>query len=241
MLAVKNMHINLNHFYLENISFHVDKGDRCAFVGPSGAGKSILLEGMAGFHPLVNGGIFLDGKRIDLLSPEDRNITVVYQDNMLFPHFSVYGNIAFGLKKRTKREIREKVESISRELKIEHLLSRSPDTLSGGETQRAALARALVVRPGLLLMDEPFSALDPQISSEIRELMDKLTRRENTTVVYNTHNREDLDCFANKVGLIQNGRLLEFGAANEIIKSPKHAYLEKFVQGLDKSGNGSRY
>jgi len=233
MLEVDNMVIDLNVFYLRGISFRLEKGERCAFIGPTGAGKSVLLETIAGFHSLLKGNVYMEGKKINRLPTEYRNMTVVYQDNMLFPHFSVYGNIAFGLKKKSKSKIEKRVKNISRELGIEHLLSRRPGTLSCGEQQRAALARALIVRPKLLIMDEPFSSLDPQTCDEIREIVDKLLQRDNTTLLYSTHNRDDVRYLANKAGLVQNGMLLRFGKVGEIFTNPGHEYLAKFAPFLE--------
>ncbi|ACV24967.1 ABC transporter related [Methanocaldococcus fervens AG86] len=177
-LEIKNLSIDLGEFKLIDVNLEIEKGDYLTIIGPTGSGKSILLETIAGFYKPKNGKIFLEGEDITNLPPEKRNMSIVYQDYVLFPHKTVFENIAYGLKKKIKDKdkIKEEVNRISELLNISHLLHRKPGTLSGGEQQRTALARALVVKPKLLLMDEPFSALDVKTKENLRKLVKKAVR-----------------------------------------------------------------
>ena len=166
LLAIQDLHIDLGEFYLKGISLSLERGDYLVIIGPTGAGKTILLESIIGFWRPDRGRIYLEGRDITDEPPEKRRIGIVYQDYALLPNFSVFKNIAYGLKKRQKQGVGEKVQAMAASLRIDHLLHRRPATLSGGEQQRVALARALIVEPRLLLMDEPFSALDPQTRRE---------------------------------------------------------------------------
>ncbi len=154
--------MDLGGFKLRDVTFSVDKCDYVCIIGPTGVGKSILLETIAGLYNPKKGRILLDGEDITHLPPERKHVGVVYQDYALFPHMTVFNNIAYGLRKKIKDKniVKQEVKRIAELLEIDHLLHRKPGTLSGDEQQRVALARALIVRPKLLLMDEPFSALD---------------------------------------------------------------------------------
>jgi len=227
---IQNLHINLGQFYLENVSLDIEKGDYLNVIGPTGAGKSILLESIIGFYRPDSGRIFLEGRDITDTLPEKRHISIVYQDYALLPHFTVFKNIAYGLKKIQKNGIKEKVQEIAEALKIDHLLNRKPGTLSGGEQQRTALARSLVVEPKLLLMDEPFSALDPVTCHELRYLLKQVIKRQKTTVIHITHNLDDVWTLANKTGVLYGGHLLQFGRKEEIFEKPNCKMVADFVE-----------
>jgi molybdate transport system ATP-binding protein len=226
---VQNLHVNLGEFYLEDVSLEIEQGDYLNVIGPTGAGKSILLESVIGFYKPDSGRIFLEGQDITNLLPEKRHMGIVYQDYCLLPHFTVYKNIAFGLKKVQKNGIQEKVQETAKALKIDHLLHRKPGTLSGGEQQRTALARSLAVEPKLLLMDEPFSALDPSTSQEIRRLLKEFIEKLDTTVIHITHNLEDVWALASKVAVLAHGHLLQYGPVNEIFQRPASPFVASFV------------
>ncbi len=229
LLEIDDLHINLGEFYLNGVSFAIEKGDYLNIIGPTGAGKTILLESIIGFWAPDQGRIFVQGKDITHELPERRRIGIVYQDYALLPHFTVFKNIAYGLKKIQKHGIDEKVKAIAASLHIDHLLHRKPDTLSGGEQQRVALARALIVEPRLLLMDEPFSALDPQTRKEARILLKRAIRERGTTVIHITHDLADAWALANKVAVLKDGKCLQFGALEEVFNRPSSRFIADFV------------
>lgn len=229
LLEIKNIHIKLGEFFLNNVSFSIEKGDYLNIIGPTGSGKTILLESIIGFWPPDKGQILVEGKDLTYEWPERRNIGIVYQDYALFPHFTVFDNIAYGLKKYQKSGIKNAVQQISSSLHIEHLLQRKPNTLSGGEQQRVALARALVVNPRLLLMDEPFSALDVQTRKEARLLLKQAIQNRNITVIHITHDLEDAWALANKVAVLRKGRLIQFGKLKDVFYQPECQFVADFV------------
>lgn len=229
-LRIENLHINLGEFYLKNIFLTMEKGDYLMIIGPTGAGKTILLESIIGFWSPDSGKIYLENRDITNELPEKRHIGIVYQDYALLPHFTVYKNIAYGLKKIEKPgRIREKVNEMAKSLHIDHLLHRKPDTLSGGEQQRVALARSLVVEPKLLLMDEPFSALDPQTRRQTRKLLKQAVEKKNTTVVHISHDLDDAWSLATKVAVFRDGRMLQFGDLDEVFNRPGSRFIANFV------------
>ncbi len=228
-LRIEDLSINLGEFHLRGIFFELEQGEYLNIIGPTGAGKTILLESLIGFWKPDSGRIFLENKDITDQLPEKRRIGIVYQDYALLPHFTVFQNIAYGLKKIEKRGIREKVHAMASSLGIDHLLHRKPDTLSGGEQQRAALARALVVRPKLLLMDEPLSALDPQTRRETRSLLKRAIKERGTTVIHITHDMKDVWALADKVAIFREGRMLQFGTTEQIFNRPNSKFIADFV------------
>ncbi|NJE10578.1 ATP-binding cassette domain-containing protein [Thermococcus sp. MAR1] len=230
LLEVENLGIDLGDFHLRDVSLSVEEGDYLTVIGPTGAGKSVLLEAIAGFYPLLSGRVLLDGRDVTKEPPERRGISIVYQDYMLFPHMTVFDNIAFGLRKRLPTgEIEREVSHIARELHIEHILHRKPGTLSGGEQQRVALARALVVRPKVLLMDEPFSALDSKTRERLRSLVKGVIAEYGTTVIHVTHDFEDVFALAKHVAVMRDGRIVQFGTPEEVFSRPGDEFIADFV------------
>jgi molybdate transport system ATP-binding protein len=228
-LCIEDLHINLGEFYLRDVCFGLEKGDYMMIIGPTGAGKTILLESIVGFWKPDRGHIHIEGRNITHELPERRNIGIVYQDYALLPHFTVFENIAYGLKKKTPNDIENKVRDMAESLNIDHLLHRKPATLSGGEQQRVAVARALIVEPMLLLMDEPFSALDPQTRRETRRLLKRAIGKLNTTVIHISHDLNDAWSLANKVAIFKEGQLLQFGPVGEIFNRPRSPFIAQFV------------
>ncbi len=232
-LSIENLSIKLGEFELKSLNLNLDLGDYAVIIGPTGSGKSILLECIIGFFRPETGKIILDGKNIINDLPEKRGISIVYQDYALLPHLTVFQNIAYGLRK-VKRKIKkniikEKVQEIAVSLKIDHLLDRSPATLSGGEQQRTALARSLIVNPRLLLMDEPFSALDPGTRKEIRSLLCDVIDKKCTTVIHVTHYMKDQWALADKTIILQKGKVVQSGAVRDIFERPVNKFVADFV------------
>jgi molybdate transport system ATP-binding protein len=172
----------------------------------------------------------MNSEEITTKPPEKRGIGIVYQDYALLPHMDVYDNIAYGLKKKSDRpDMDFMVKEMAKRFDIDPLLHRSPKTLSGGEQQRVALARALIVEPELLLMDEPFSALDPQTRRRARELMGAIVREKGTTVIHISHDLNDVWALATKVAFLRQGQLLQFGSLEEVFARPNGGFIADFV------------
>lgn len=231
LLTVRNLSVDLGNFSLRDISFGVQEGSYCCLLGASGAGKSVLLETIIGAFRPKYGKVYLRGTEVTSWPPEKRRLGIVYQDYMLFPHLNVYGNIAFGLKKKnlSKTETAARIEKIAVQLDIADLLQRDIATLSGGEEQRAALARALVTNPEILLLDEAFSALDVNTRERMRDLMARVTRETGITVLHVTHDREDVWALASHVAVIHDGEMLQHGTPEEIFNRPRPGYVAGIV------------
>ena len=231
MLTVKDLTVEFPLFTLGPLSFKLERGDYCVVLGPSGSGKSTLLSTLVGIKKPTTGKILLEGIDITNLPPEKRKITILYQDYLLFPHLNVFENIAFGLKKvvKNKSKFLKEIISIARELKINHLLKKEIHKLSGGERQRVALARALVVKPKLLLLDEPLSALDPQNRERVRELIKSTVKRHTITVIHISHDINDALNMANKILFLKKGKLLDFGSTKRVFQCPKHPFVGRFL------------
>ena len=232
MLEINNLSQSFPGFSLNNISLTVNDGEFFALLGPTGSGKTVLLESIAGLEKLKQGRIIINGRDVTSLKPEERNISIVYQDYALFPNMKVQGNIRYGLrfrKKGSKLNENNKFDMLVEVLKIEHLLNRYPHNLSGGEKQRVALARALMVEPDVLLLDEPFSALDSNtketVQLEIKKLHDKLK----TTTLMVTHNFSEVFSLAERVAIIKNGVIQQVGTTVEIFKNPNSRFTAHFV------------
>ena len=231
-LKVENLSVEVGDFRIEDLNLSVGKGEYLVVFGPSGSGKSTLLETIAGFRKPKGGRILLDGRDITYLPPERREIAVVYQDFLLFPHMSVFENIAFGLLKREKnREVVEKkVLEIAKNLGVEHLLNKKPSLLSGGERQRVALARAVVYEPKLLLLDEPLSALDPANRERLRSFLKKAVKGRGITTIHVSHDFADAENLADKVAVLFKGKLLEVGNFEEVFFTPTSEEVAKFLE-----------
>ncbi len=230
-LRVGDLHINLGEFSLKGVSFEFGRGEYLTFMGPTGAGKTILLECIIGFYQPEKGRIFLDGRDITEDPPEKRRIGIVYQDYALMPHMNVFENIEYGLKKidHDKESRRAKIQGMAESLNIGHILHRKPTTLSGGEQQRVALSRALVVDPRLLLMDEPLSALDPQTRHTTRALLRRIMRDRDITVLHITHDMDDVWALADKVAVMRDGRLAQLGTMDQVFNRPCSRFIADFV------------
>jgi len=192
MLEIKDLTYSVGNFTLPPVNLSVEEGSYTMLLGPSGSGKSVLLELIAGLRKPLGGAIWLDGERIDPLPPSGRSVGLLFQDYALFPHKPVFQNIGYALRIRhvPQNSIREQVRSLAQGFEIEPLLHRFPDTLSGGERQRVALARTLIVRPRLLLLDEPLSALDASLRSASRAFL-KQINQSGQTIIHVTHDEQE--------------------------------------------------
>jgi len=231
LLRGEDITIRLSDFHLDHVSLEVEEGDYCCILGETGAGKSVLLESFIGMYPRMKGRIFLKDREITHLPPEKRELGIVYQDYMLFPHLDVYNNIAFGLRKKnlSKEKIKERVHAMSERLGISHLLDRDVQTLSGGEKQRTAISRALVTQPQVLLMDEAFSALDATTREKMRSFIRDLVKELGTTVVHVTHDVDDVWALASKVVVMFDGKVLQSGSPREVFSRPLPGQVANFL------------
>jgi len=230
-VQVRDLWVDLEEFHLRQIDLDIAAGEYFIVLGPTGAGKTVLLETIAGLHQPCKGHIMLDAEDVTDVPPERRGIGFVYQDYMLFPHLNVAGNIAFGLKlRRMDREVvEERLAGIGQLLGIDHLLHRKPGTLSGGEQQRVALARALVVEPQLLLLDEPLSALDPEMREGLQRELARLHRELGTTTIHVTHDFEEAVALGDHIAVVNEGRVMQVGSPEEIFRKPDSEFVARFV------------
>jgi ABC-type Fe3+/spermidine/putrescine transport system ATPase subunit len=207
---------------LRDITLHVPQGEFHTLLGPSGSGKTTLLKIVAGFSPADGGEVALAGRRITEEPPEHRNIGVVFQHYALFPHMTVAENIAFGPKMQgaPKGERLERVAEILRLVRLTGFDHRRPAALSGGQQQRVALARALVIRPELLLLDEPLSALDRKVRQEVREELKRIQAETGVTTVMVTHDQEEALFLADRVLVLESGSVRQQGAPADIYRNP---------------------
>ncbi|MGQ9617293.1 MAG: ABC transporter ATP-binding protein, partial [Spirochaetota bacterium] len=231
MIRVKNLYVELKEFSLKNINISVERNQFFVLIGPTGAGKTVLLEAIAGLVRVKSGKIIIGKRDITHLPPEKRGISIVYQDYALFPHLTVYNNIIYGLHyhRVEKQEKNRRIKELVQQLNLDHLLHRYPGTLSGGELQRVTLARALVIHPDILLLDEPFSALDPGFREEIRMHLKRLHKTSNSTFIMVTHDFSEAISLGDKVAVINNGRIEQTGEINDIFERPHSKFVADFV------------
>ncbi len=245
MLDVKNISMAVGNFKLSEINFNVEKGEYFVILGLSGVGKSLLLETIAGLRSPDSGKIFLRGKDIAKEKIQNLNISIVYQDSVLFPHKNVYENIAYPLKSRKAKGIKEKVHRFAEITGIADKLERKPSTLSGGEIQRAALARSLASGSDIFLLDEPLSALDSKSAFELRALFRKLNR-EGITIIHVTHSYEEAVSLATRIGIMEEGKLVHVDTPSEIFRHPRSEFvahfvgIKNFLKGNLKEGSGAQ-
>ena len=231
MIEIKNLSVELGDFTLKNVSLEIGESEYFIILGPTGSGKTVLLESIAGLYPVRNGEIWLRGENVTGIEPEYRNIGIVYQDHVLFPHLSVKDNICFGLKmhKMKKEEIAERLDWIVDLLNIHHLLHRRPDTLSGGEKQKVSLARALSTNPEILLVDEPLSALDPESKETVQQELKELHKKLGITIVHVTHDFEEAISLGTRIAVIGEGQVKQTGTPDEIFRKPNSEFVARFA------------
>jgi molybdate/tungstate transport system ATP-binding protein len=230
MIEFEDVSLSLGNFALKNCSLSIGEGEYFVIMGPSGAGKTILLELIAGLHDSDTGVIRINGSDAAEIPVEKRGIAIVYQDYALFPHMTVEANICYGMQRRhiPRDEQMRRCRELAGSFGIAHLLKRKPLTLSGGEAQRAALCRALAVKPSILLLDEPYSALDNESRKSCIADLKKL-HKEGLTVVHVTHSLEEAKSLAMRVAIIRDGQIVVTGDAEEVFTQPKDEATARFL------------
>ncbi|BAA29272.1 ABC transporter ATP-binding protein [Pyrococcus horikoshii] len=220
-----------NFTALNNINLKIKDGEFMALLGPSGSGKSTLLYTIAGIYKPTSGKIYFDEKDVTELPPKDRNVGLVFQNWALYPHMTVYKNIAFPLelRKAPREEIDKKVREVAKMLHIDKLLNRYPWQLSGGQQQRVAIARALVKEPEVLLLDEPLSNLDALLRLEVRAELKRLQKELGITTVYVTHDQAEALAMADRIAVIREGEILQVGTPDEVYYKPKYKFVGGFL------------
>jgi len=221
MLYVKDLTIQADTFCVDAASFTVNAGEYFFLLGESGSGKSLILETIAGIRTPGRGSISVNEEDITHLAMDKRHVGMVFQSLALFPHRSVYDNIAFPLsvRKQSRELIYSEVKAIAEQLQINKLLARRPGTLSGGEHQRVALARTLVMKPKVLLLDEPLSSLDILLKEEMLALLKSL-HAAGQTILHVTHDYHVVNHLADRIAIIENGKVLQTGTVEEIKATP---------------------
>lgn len=220
---------------IKNINLEIGSGEMVSFLGPSGCGKTTVLNIIAGLTQQSGGTVYFDGKNMNAVPVEKRNIGMVFQNYALYPHLSAFENIAFPLKmrKRPKAEIKERVNKTAGFLEIEKILHKKPRELSGGEQQRVAIGRALVREPAVLLMDEPLSNLDKKLRVQTREEIRRIQQELNITAVFVTHDQEEASAISDKIVLLHDGIIAQYGTPYELYNNPCNVFTAKFIGGVD--------
>ena len=216
---------------LDSINLTFDEGSFIALLGPSGCGKTTTLNCIAGLLEPTSGSIYFDDRDVTNLAPKDRNIGMVFQSYALYPHMKVIDNIAFSLKQKgmPKAERHEKARQMARTLQIEHLLDRMPGELSGGQQQRVSMARALVKEPQVLLLDEPMSNLDARLKIEIRDEIRRIQQDLGVTSIIVTHDQEEAMAMADKIAILDNGRIQQFDTPEMLYHKPANLFVAHFM------------
>jgi len=216
---------------LKGVSLQVERGSVVAIIGPSGSGKSTLLRIVAGLERPDTGEVLLSGEDATGIAPQRRNVGFVFQHYAAFKHMTVRDNVAFALtiRKRPKQEIRERVDELLELVQLSGFADRYPSKLSGGQRQRMALARALAAKPRVLLLDEPFGALDARVRAELRDWLRRLHEEVHVTTVFVTHDQEEAMEVADRVAVLDHGRLEQVGAPAELYDSPASEFVLRFV------------
>ena len=212
-----------------DVSLEIPRGAFFSLLGPSGCGKTTILRMIAGFETPTTGEIWLNGERIDPLPPYQRNVNTVFQSYALFPHLTVQGNVEFGLQRKGAADSAERVARVLEQVRMEAKASRRPSELSGGERQRVALARAIVLQPDVLLLDEPLSALDPQLRKQVRGELRDLQRRVGVTFLFVTHDQEEALSMSDQIAVMNAGALEQVGTPREIYTAPRTRFVADFL------------
>lgn len=220
-----------NKTVIPGLSLDIKKGEFFTLLGPSGCGKTTLLRMVAGFNSIEGGKIAFDDKTINNITPQHRNIGMVFQNYAIFPHLDVLNNVAFGLKNRkiAKREIVTRVEKMLNVVQMDQFKRSLPENLSGGQQQRIALARAIVIEPNVLLMDEPLSNLDAKLRVDMREAIKEIQKRVGITTVYVTHDQEEAMAVSDRIAVMKSGEIQQVGTPRAIYQRPSNIFVASFI------------
>jgi sulfate transport system ATP-binding protein len=239
-VSVKNLEKNFRRFpVLHDVSLKVEGGELLALLGPSGSGKTTLLRAIAGLEEIDAGEVFFDDINANQLTLRERRIGFVFQQYALFKHMTVMENIAFGLRARprasrpTRAAIRARVLELLNLVQLDGLETRFPAQLSGGQRQRVALARALAIEPRVLLLDEPFGALDAKVRKDLRRWLRELHDRTGHTTLFVTHDQEEAFELADRVAILNKGKIEQIGTPSQIVNHPANGFVADFVAGIE--------
>jgi len=232
MIRVDRLSRTWGDFSLKEVSLEVNGSEYFVILGPCGSGKTLLLETIAGLYPLPRGRVLIRDRDVTDLPPERRNVGLVYQQYALFPHLSVRTNIGFGLRytKLAKAARQQRIDEMIELFGIEDLADRrTPSSLSGGEAQKVALARALAIRPEVLLLDEPLSSLDQRAREKVIAVLPRITEELGVPVIHVTHHYSEATALADRVGIMRNGVLEQVGGVGEVFRHPANAFVADFL------------
>jgi len=216
---------------VSNLDLEIPHGEFFSMLGPSGSGKTTVLRIIAGFETASSGQVFLEGADVTELAPFDRDVNTVFQDYALFPHMSIQLNVEYGLRARKipKSERAKLAAEAIESVKLTHLADRLPHQLSGGQRQRIALARALVLRPKVLLLDEPLGALDKQLREEMQVELKRIQREAGITFIFVTHDQEEAMRMSDRIAVFNQGKIEQIGSPREVYESPSSAFVASFL------------
>lgn len=226
---------------LKDINLNIENGDIVSLLGPSGCGKTTLLNLILGLENVTSGKIIFNNQEIQHQSMQKRGFNIVFQDFCLFPHLDAYNNIIYGLKNQKKDPNSKEVTDLIELLELRPHLRKKIHELSGGQKQRVSIARTVVMKPKILLMDEPLSALDGVIKESIKEMIQKVSKSMGLTTIIVTHDPEEALTMSDKVIVIEDGRIAQSGTPSEIINTPANAFVEKFILNQLRIKRGNIY
>lgn len=221
--------VKASDFAVRSFDLKIKEGEFFSILGPSGCGKTTLLRMIAGLEFPSEGEIFFQGERIDRKSAQERPFNMVFQNYALFPHLSVFENVAFGLRVKKRTEIRERVEGVLKLINMLSFQERLPETLSGGQAQRIAIARALVNEPKILLLDEPLSALDQKLREHMQAELKELQQKLGLTFIYVTHDQEEAFALSDRIAVMNQGQLEQVSEPRELYRRPQTLFVAQFV------------
>ncbi len=232
IIEIRRYSLARENFALRDIDLDIYDNECFAILGRTGSGKTMLLESIAGYYSDGSGSITISGKDVRTLPAEKRRIGFVYQDHGLFPHMTVFKNIAYGLsmRKKGKNEIRERVHDMAAAFSISNILDQYPGTLSGGEKQRTAMARALITKPDVLLLDEPFSALDPATKDSIYGQFRRIREQYRCPILFVTHDFNEAQLLADRIGIMSDGRLCGIRTPKMLFQPFEDDELNRFLR-----------
>jgi len=228
---IEKIYPDTNTKVLDNISFHIKKGEFLVLLGPSGCGKSTCLRLLAGLEKPTSGEIYINGTLVNNLEPRDRGISMVFQSYALFPHLTIYENLAFGLRIRKEKSeiIDRKVKEIAKSLGLESQLNKKPGQLSGGQRQRVALGRAIIRDANVFLLDEPLSNLDAKLRAKMRTEIKRIQRKLKIATLYVTHDQVEAMTMGDRIIILNNGKIQQIGTPEEIYNTPANIFCASFI------------